>query len=68
LPVPALRRGTDPDVRALAELFVRLFELWHRFGPRLRHVELNPVRLVGGERGYVILDARILQAAHLEGL
>jgi hypothetical protein len=67
LPVPALRRGSDPDVRALAELFVRLFLLWHRFGSRLRHVELERVRLVGGERGYVILDARVHQGAHLEG-
>jgi len=67
LPVPALRRGSDPDVRALAELLLRLAELWHHFGPRLRHVELERVRLVGGERGYVILDARIHQRAHLEG-
>ncbi len=67
LPVPALRRGSDPDVRALAELLVRLFQLWHRFGARLRHVELERVRLVGGERGYVILDARVHQAPHLEG-
>jgi len=67
LPVPALRRDTDPDVRALAELFVRLTALWQRFGERLLHVELERVRLMGGERGYVILDARIHQRAHLEG-
>jgi hypothetical protein len=67
LPVPALRRGSDPDVRALAELLLRLAELWLRMGARLRHVELERVRLVGGERGYVILDARIHQRAHLEG-
>lgn len=67
LPVPALRRGSDPDVRALAELFVRLGELWERFGERVRHVELERVRLVEGDRGYVILDARIHQRAHLEG-
>jgi hypothetical protein len=34
-------------------------------------VELRPVRLLAGaargERGYVVLDARIVQLAHLQG-
>jgi hypothetical protein len=67
IPVPALRRGSDPDARPLAELFVRLSWLAERFGDRIHLAELSRVRLVGGERGYVILDARITQRVHLEG-
>jgi ATP-grasp domain len=67
IPVPALRRGSDPDVHPLAELLLRLSWLAERFGDRIHLVELRRVRLVGGERGYVILDARIQQRVHLEG-
>lgn len=67
IPVPALRRGSDPDVRPLAELLLRLSWLAERFGDRVHLAELSRVRLVGGERGYVILDARIVQRVHLEG-
>ena len=35
---------------------------------RLISVELSPIRLVGAPRGYLTLDARIVQRAHLEGL
>jgi hypothetical protein len=67
IPVPALRRGSDPDVHPLAELLLRLSWLAERFGERIHLAELRRVRLVGGERGYVILDARIHQRVHLEG-
>ncbi|MEZ4453419.1 MAG: acetate--CoA ligase family protein [Nannocystaceae bacterium] len=65
---PALRRRGDPDPRILAELFLRLDRLREESEDRLLSVDLNPLRLIGGERGYVTLDARILQRAHLEGL
>ena len=68
LPVPALRRRSDPDVRTLAGLFLRLDALVRATGDRLLSVDLNPIRLVDGPRGYVTLDARIVQRPHLEGL
>ncbi|MBL8970090.1 MAG: hypothetical protein JNK56_05900, partial [Myxococcales bacterium] len=34
---------------------------------RLISVELSPLRLIGPPRGYLTLDARIVQRAHLEG-
>lgn len=71
MPVPALRRTTDPDARELATLLLRLGALVHTYGPRLELVELRPVRLLHGaargERGYVTLDARIVQVPHLQG-
>lgn len=71
MPVPALRRTTDPDARDLATLLLRLDALVRAHGPRLELVELRPVRLLAGaargERGYVTLDARIVQVAHLQG-
>ncbi len=68
VPVPAMRRRSDPDVRVLAALFLRLDELLQESDDRLLSVELRPIRLVQGDRGYVTLDARIVQRAHLEGL
>jgi len=86
VPVPALRRASDPGVAELAGLFLRLDALVRHFegdlseGPdepvrrdsrgdgRLISVELGPIRLVGPPRGYLTLDARIVQRAHLEGL
>ncbi|MCB9569735.1 MAG: hypothetical protein H6710_21375, partial [Myxococcales bacterium] len=68
VPVPALRRRSDPDVEVLAELFLRLDALVRRSEDRLLSVDLNPIRMIGGERGYVTLDARITQRPHLEGL
>lgn len=69
MPVPALRRATDPDVADLATLLLRLHMVVERFGERLELVELRPVRLLEdrAERGYVVLDARIVQAPHLHG-
>lgn len=71
IPVPALRRVSDPDPRELATLMLRLDAMVRRHGERLELVELRPVRLLrgatGGERGYVTLDARIVQVAHLQG-
>jgi ATP-grasp domain len=71
MPVPALRRASDPDARELATLLLRLDALVRELGERLELVELRPVRLLAGqaagERGYVTLDARIVQVAHLQG-
>lgn len=71
MPVPALRRTTDPDAKELAMLLLRLDALVRSCGPRLELVELRPVRLLSGpargERGYVTLEARIVQVAHLQG-
>ena len=68
VPVPALRRRSDPDVEVVASLFLRLDELVRESEDRLLSVDLTPIRLIGGERGYVTLDARIVQRSHLEGL
>lgn len=67
VPVPAFRRASDPDVHLLADLFMRLAALFEHTGDRILSADLGPVRLVGGERGYVTLDARIQQRPHLEG-
>lgn len=67
VPVPALRRESDPDVQGLAALFLRIDELFVETGDRLLGIELGPVRWVGPPRGYVTLDARIIQRPHLEG-
>jgi acetyltransferase len=71
MPVPALRRTSDPDGRELAMLLRRLDAVVRHCGARLELVELRPVRLLSGaargERGYVTLDARIVQVAHLQG-
>ncbi|HEY8380106.1 MAG TPA: acetate--CoA ligase family protein, partial [Nannocystis sp.] len=70
-----LRRKDDPGLRDLAGLFLRLDALVRHFGAasaesegRLELVDLSPVRLLSGPRGYVTLDARIVQRAHIEGL
>ena len=74
-PVPALRRASDPGVPELADLLLRLDALVQHFdrdlapgvAGRLISVELSPLRLIGPPRGYLTLDARIVQRAHLEG-
>ncbi len=91
VPVPALRRASDPGVGEFAALLLRIDALVRHFergesgdaedearpGRRAAHgahdgrlisVELSPIRLVGPPRGYLTLDARIVQRAHLEGL
>lgn len=73
--VPALRRASDPGVAELAALLLRLDALVQHFDQglspgtagRLISVELSPLRLIGPPRGYLTLDARIVQRAHLEG-
>ncbi|MBK9754276.1 MAG: acetate--CoA ligase family protein [Nannocystis sp.] len=73
--VPALRRASDPGVAELAALLLRLDALVQHFdrdlspgtSGRLISVELSPLRLIGPPRGYLTLDARIVQRAHLEG-
>jgi hypothetical protein len=65
LPVPALRRATDPDVEGLADLARRLARLVIETGDRVRLVELCPARHT--ERGWIALDARITQRPHLQG-
>ncbi len=66
--VPARRRAEDPDVRVLASLLLRIVRLFEHTGDRLLAVDLNPVRMIRGERHYVTLDARIVQRPHLEGI
>ena len=70
VPVPALRRAEDPDPATLAGVLLRLQRLVDAFPERILTVDLGPVRLLGADdpRGYVVLDARIEQQAHLEGL
>jgi hypothetical protein len=68
MPSPALRRATDPKAEDLAEVLLRLSALHDTHGERLRAVELSPVRLVRSERRHVVLDARIIQRPHLEGV
>ncbi len=65
--IPSLRRQTDPDVQGLAELFVRLGQIFAQTEDRILSIDLGPARLAP-RRGYVTLDARIRQRPHLEGL
>lgn len=67
VPVPALRRASDPGPEVLAALFSSLARIVERTGDRLLSIDLNPIRLLDGERPYVVLDARIVQRPHLEG-
>ena len=69
VPVPALRRATDPDTDDLARLLMRLDMIVQEHAERIELVELRPVRLLsdGSERRYVTLDARIIQQPHLQG-
>lgn len=62
------RRAGDPAPERLAPVFVALFELWRRTGDRLVEIELDPVRMVPDRPEPVVLDARIRQRAHLEGM
>lgn len=64
----SLRRRSDPDVSGLASLLLRLSTVFSEAGDRMLTVDLGPARLASTERGYVTLDARITQQAHLEGL
>jgi len=72
MPVPALRRASDPDGRDLATVLLRLSAVCEHHAERLELVELRPVRLLHAEgdedeRGYVTLGARIVQRPHLQG-
>jgi hypothetical protein len=67
VPVPGLRRSSDPDVAGLAEVFLRLCTIFAEAGPRVDSVDLGPLRLCP-DRGYVVLDARIVQQPHLQGV
>jgi acetyltransferase len=67
IPVPALRRDSDPGPSPLADALLRLSWLAERFADRIHLVDLNPVRITADARGYVILDAHLKQRAHLEG-
>lgn len=72
VPVPALRRASDPDVNVLARLFRRLSMIFEETEDRLLSIDMGPIRLLPAdnddEREYVTLDAVITQRAHLEGL
>ncbi len=52
-----LRGETPKDVEGLAELLAQVSRLAARY-PQIREIDLNPVRVY--EKGYRILDARIL--------
>ncbi|MEE9385889.1 MAG: acetate--CoA ligase family protein [Nannocystaceae bacterium] len=67
LPVPAMRRATDPDTSTLAQVFLILDALCRETGDRILHVELGPLRLLSGERPHVAIDAQLTQRAHLDG-
>lgn len=67
VPVPGLRRDSDPEVEDLSELFLRLDAIVRGFADRLAMVRIDPVRLLPRPRGAVVLDARIVQRPHLEG-
>lgn len=62
------RRRDDPDPRALAQLFLALSALLEQTDDRILALDLGPVRWVGSGRGYVTLDAAIVQRPHLQGL
>lgn len=62
------RRAEDPAPEVLAPVFACLRRLWDRTGDRILEVELDPVRYVFADARPVVLDARIRQRAHLEGL
>ncbi|APV43973.1 acetyltransferase [Dehalogenimonas formicexedens] len=52
-------RGAPPaDVPAIEELLLRLSALVEDV-PRIKEMDLNPVRVFGEGRGYAVLDARI---------
>lgn len=67
IPVPGLRRADDPDVHGLAALLRSLSALAEHFADRLETLELSPVRLLSGDRGPIVLDARLTQRPHLQG-
>jgi acetyltransferase len=52
-----IRGEKKKDITSLAELLVKVSELAARY-PQIKEVDLNPIRIY--ERGYSILDARIL--------
>ncbi len=55
-----MRGETPKDLASLAQLLVNVSQVAARY-PQIREIDLNPVRLY--ERGYSILDARILLEA-----
>lgn len=53
-------RGSGPaDVDALVSLLVRLSRLPFAPGPRIKELDLNPIRVFGKGKGLAILDARM---------
>jgi hypothetical protein len=67
VPVPGLRRDSDPEIEDLSDLLLRVDAIVRGFSDRLAMVRIDPVRLCPGPRGAVVLDARIVQRPHLEG-
>jgi hypothetical protein len=55
-------------LKALAESFWRLAFLFQETQDRILRIALHPLRLGSGDRAAVVLDARIVQRVHLEGL
>jgi acyl-CoA synthetase (NDP forming) len=52
-----MRGEEKKDIASLAELLVRVSQLAARY-PQIKEIDLNPIRVY--ERGYSVLDARIL--------
>ena len=67
VPVPGLRRDTDPEIEDLSDLLLRVDAIVRGFADRLAMVRIDPVRLLPSPRGAVVLDARIVQRPHLQG-
>ncbi|TPV96380.1 MAG: hypothetical protein B7733_05295 [Myxococcales bacterium FL481] len=67
IPAPALRRASDPQPAMLATVFELLSSAVETTGDRLVGLELDPLRVLDGERPSLVLDARMVQRAHLEG-
>jgi hypothetical protein len=64
---PHRRSDDDAERSALASALLALTSLAHATGPRLRTVDVTPLRLWGTPPRATILDARISQPPHLQG-
>jgi hypothetical protein len=64
---PHRRSEDDAECAALASALLALTALAHATGPRLRTVDLAPLRLWGTPPRATVLDARISQPPHLQG-
>jgi acetyltransferase len=55
-------RGSEPsDIEALEELLLRISAMVEDL-PLIAELDLNPVKILGRNNGYVVVDARIMLA------